>query len=162
MWGLPRPGIEPVSPALAGGFLTTAPPGKPLLTFKECSKIQKKNCKITDNEHYVNLVNHNSTEIFYNYVWILFNKYSDIVTECKFVCPTHSESKQPKHQSLEQRKGLLQGHARRWVGRAPKTSNSPKGFSKALLKANWREGGMVSYKLLGARILHSCSCPHRS
>ena len=30
MWDLPRPGIEPVSPALAGGFLTTSPPGKPL------------------------------------------------------------------------------------------------------------------------------------
>ena len=28
MWNLPRPGLEPVSPALAGGFLTTAPPGK--------------------------------------------------------------------------------------------------------------------------------------
>ncbi|KAJ8785458.1 hypothetical protein J1605_007055 [Eschrichtius robustus] len=29
MWNLPGPGLEPVSPALAGGFLTTAPPGKP-------------------------------------------------------------------------------------------------------------------------------------
>ena len=29
MWDLPRPGLAPVSPALAGGFLTTAPPGKP-------------------------------------------------------------------------------------------------------------------------------------
>ena len=28
MWDLPRPGIEPVSPALAGGFLTTVPQGK--------------------------------------------------------------------------------------------------------------------------------------
>ena len=28
MWDLPRPGLKPVSPALAGGFLTTAPPGK--------------------------------------------------------------------------------------------------------------------------------------
>ena len=28
MWDPPRPGIEPVSPALAGGPLTTAPPGK--------------------------------------------------------------------------------------------------------------------------------------
>ena len=28
MWDLPRPGLEPVSPGLAGGFLTTAPPGK--------------------------------------------------------------------------------------------------------------------------------------
>ena len=36
MWDLPGPGIEPVSPALAGGVLTTAPPGKPdppLFTF---------------------------------------------------------------------------------------------------------------------------------
>ena len=28
MWDLPGPGLEPVSPALAGGFSTTAPPGK--------------------------------------------------------------------------------------------------------------------------------------
>ena len=28
MWDLPRPGLEPVSPALAGKFSTTAPPGK--------------------------------------------------------------------------------------------------------------------------------------
>ena len=29
MWDLPRPGLEPVSPALAGRFSTTAPQGKP-------------------------------------------------------------------------------------------------------------------------------------
>ena len=29
MWDLPRLGLEPVSPALAGRFSTTAPPGKP-------------------------------------------------------------------------------------------------------------------------------------
>ena len=28
---LPNPGIEPLFPALAGGFFTTAPPGKPVL-----------------------------------------------------------------------------------------------------------------------------------
>ena len=28
MWDLPGPGLEPVSPALAGRFLTTEPPGK--------------------------------------------------------------------------------------------------------------------------------------
>ena len=33
MWDLPRPGLEPVSPALAGGFSTTAPPGKPNVPF---------------------------------------------------------------------------------------------------------------------------------
>ena len=33
MWDLPRPGLEPVSPALAGRFSTTAPPGKPLCHY---------------------------------------------------------------------------------------------------------------------------------
>ena len=30
MWDLPGPGLEPVSPALAGKFLTTVPPVKPI------------------------------------------------------------------------------------------------------------------------------------
>ena len=34
---LPDPGIKPVSPALAAGFFTTEPPGKPL----ECLKAQQ-------------------------------------------------------------------------------------------------------------------------
>ena len=29
MWDLPRPGLKPMSPALAGRLSTTAPPGKP-------------------------------------------------------------------------------------------------------------------------------------
>ena len=29
MWDPPRPGLEPMSPALAGRFSTTEPPGKP-------------------------------------------------------------------------------------------------------------------------------------
>ena len=33
MWDLPGPGLEPVTPALAGGFLTTAPPGKDRLVL---------------------------------------------------------------------------------------------------------------------------------
>jgi len=39
---LPDPGIEPmslVSPALAGRFFTTAPPGKPKLRLMDVSKI---------------------------------------------------------------------------------------------------------------------------
>ena len=38
MWNLPRPGIEPVSPALAGRFSPTAPPGKSILCIF-CDKI---------------------------------------------------------------------------------------------------------------------------
>ena len=34
MWDLPRPGLKPMSPALAGRCSTTAPPGKPNNTFK--------------------------------------------------------------------------------------------------------------------------------
>ena len=33
MWDLPGPGLEPASTALAGGFLTTVPPGKPCFYF---------------------------------------------------------------------------------------------------------------------------------
>ena len=33
MWDPPRPGLEPVSPALAGRFSTTAPPGKPQMFY---------------------------------------------------------------------------------------------------------------------------------
>ena len=35
MLDLPRPGVEPVFPALALGFLTTDPPGKPRKVFFE-------------------------------------------------------------------------------------------------------------------------------
>ena len=50
MWDLPGPGLEPVSPALAGVFLTTAPPGKPRgFCFKMSSflkeRIGMKRCK---------------------------------------------------------------------------------------------------------------------
>ena len=46
MWDLPRPGLEPVSPALAGRFSTTAPPGKPLnliLSGKRQQKLHSQN-----------------------------------------------------------------------------------------------------------------------
>ena len=33
MWDPPRLGIELVSPALQGGFLTTGPPGKPQIAY---------------------------------------------------------------------------------------------------------------------------------
>ena len=32
-WDPPRPGLEPVSPAPAGRLPTTAPPGKPYISF---------------------------------------------------------------------------------------------------------------------------------
>ena len=43
MWDLPRPGLKPVSPALAGRFSTTAPPGKPpyCILFLETNSASK-------------------------------------------------------------------------------------------------------------------------
>ena len=42
---LPKPGVEPMSPALAGGFFTTEPPGKPFnilsLFFMEVKRKKK-------------------------------------------------------------------------------------------------------------------------
>ena len=43
MWDLPGPGIEPMSPALAGGFLTTGPPGNPQkrsIVFHFCKSLK--------------------------------------------------------------------------------------------------------------------------
>jgi len=41
----PDPGIEPTAPALAGGFFTTEPPGKPSLIYTS----QLKSFKIISN-----------------------------------------------------------------------------------------------------------------
>ena len=41
MRDLPGPGLEPVSPALAGGFLTTVPAGESLSRLKKHLKIKK-------------------------------------------------------------------------------------------------------------------------
>ena len=39
MRDLPGPGLKPLSPALAGGFSTTAPPGKPPPPFFKVSAV---------------------------------------------------------------------------------------------------------------------------
>ena len=47
MWDPPRPGLEPVSPALAGRLSTTAPPGKPrkyFLSFGYTPVLIKSDC----------------------------------------------------------------------------------------------------------------------
>ena len=49
MWDLPRPGLKPVSPALAGRFSTTVPPGKPPKSwfFEKINKIDKPLARFT-------------------------------------------------------------------------------------------------------------------
>ena len=50
MWDLPGPGLEPVSPALAGGFSTTAPPGETITVFKNSHKKGLKGNNLQRNE----------------------------------------------------------------------------------------------------------------
>ena len=52
-----------------------------------------------------------------------------MVTEHKFVCPTHSEAKQTKMSEFGTEKGLLQGHARRTGGLCPPKFQTPQRFS---------------------------------
>ena len=54
MWDLPGPGLEPVSPALAGGFLTTAPPENSLVThsFNHSFKTLSLNVEMKYKEKY--------------------------------------------------------------------------------------------------------------
>ena len=47
MWDLPRPGLEPVSPALAGGFSTTVPPGKPLFLVSVGFSLEPETLKLS-------------------------------------------------------------------------------------------------------------------
>ena len=54
MWGLLRSGIEPVSPALASGFFTTEPPGKPQYYIFE-SQSQRERERERERERRINL-----------------------------------------------------------------------------------------------------------
>ena len=49
MWDLPRPGLEPMFPALAGRFSTTAPTGKPGKSFYSSRHLQD----LTHKRHWI-------------------------------------------------------------------------------------------------------------
>ena len=69
MWDLPRPGLEPVSPALAGRFLTTAPPEKSLVIVNFKS---------------MNLHLRKSSIIYHEFRFIIFCYYSQPSWNCCF------------------------------------------------------------------------------
>ena len=60
-WDLPGPGIKPVSPAVAGGFLTTVPPGKSCVFFLK---------KILIKQHLFKWASMNiSQKLIHMYIW---------------------------------------------------------------------------------------------
>ena len=76
-WDLPRPGLEPASPALAGRFSTTAPPGKP------------------NNSLFMSRSSFGFFNLLFHYLFIFFFKYVNMViiavsTACLFILlPNH-------------------------------------------------------------------------
>ena len=79
MWDLPGPGLEPVSPALAGGFLTTEPPGKSLETMDVLTILILPVCECGISFHL--LV---STLNFFINV-LLFSEYRSFTSLVKFI-----------------------------------------------------------------------------
>ena len=80
MWDLPGSGLEPMSPALAGGFLTTAPPGKPYVLFLlsflpilfHClwpTQVEGFNSQDYDAEIWFNLIYGSCMYIFNIHIW---------------------------------------------------------------------------------------------
>ena len=61
MWDLPRPGLEPASPALAGRLSTTAPPGKPLKMFFKSEQVLMICEKIMQGQIYIYLESQKTT-----------------------------------------------------------------------------------------------------
>ena len=55
-----------------------------------------------------------------------------IVTERTFLWPAHSEPQQAEGFEFGADKGLLQGHARRWVVCAPKSPEPLKGICQSI------------------------------
>ena len=72
MWDLPGPGLEPMSPALAGGFLTTVPPGKPPETYLTLFKANRDVAFLTHlsllNKIYIPYLNEWLDDLYYIHV----------------------------------------------------------------------------------------------
>ena len=62
MWDLPRPGLEPASPTLAGRLPTTAPPGKPDSSVLTMSFVEP--MKNLGGEHVVGYISQEILRIF--------------------------------------------------------------------------------------------------
>ena len=80
MWDLPGPGLGPVSPALAGGFLTTASPGKSLRALFKKKIVQNSKFKTTDKNKYIFRKRKEITQKNYS----VFVELTDITNSKKF------------------------------------------------------------------------------
>ena len=68
IWDLPRPGLEPMSPALAGRFSTTAPPGKPNILFLDLSDGYMSHVRLLCDNLFNNIL------MLYTFYYVYFTK----------------------------------------------------------------------------------------
>ena len=84
MWDLPRPGLEPVSPALAGRFSTTAPPGKPP-SFNDyeqcCCKHQCACFSVNMSIHFYCVHRCLKKQVYHSYLKVFANSNIEIICE---------------------------------------------------------------------------------
>ena len=73
MWNPPRPGIEPMSPALAGRLLTTEPPGKPSLYILNMHR--RKSKKLLNKLSKIIFPTGETWFLFYAFYFLLFKKF---------------------------------------------------------------------------------------
>ena len=90
MWELPGLGLEPMSPALAGGFLTTAPPGK---SQSECLKNHngdKCNISVRCEQRRELGVGYTETSNLHNFSVKLFTKFLNLFFKKVFPPPQNT------------------------------------------------------------------------
>ena len=74
MWDHPRPGLEPVFPALAGRFSTTAPPGKPRSIYSFPSVFNSHS--LLGKSYFLSLALSTLHKLAPNYLCRIFSQYS--------------------------------------------------------------------------------------
>ena len=78
MWDLPGPGLEPMSPVLAGRFLTTVPPGKSLVLSLLILLIPSSVFKLILSSEF---------QIYVSWCQVNISFTSDTISENKFILP---------------------------------------------------------------------------
>ena len=106
---LPDPGIEPMSPALTGGFFTTARPGKPFLRLKP-TKISS-NMKLADHKELQGDWQSNNHKFVLGTIWcILLLLTAKLLQSCLTLCSRIDGS--PSGSPIP---GTLQARTLEWV-----------------------------------------------
>ena len=94
MRNFPKPGIEPVSPALQGRFLTTGPPRKPLVIHFKCSHVYISTPNSLTSFNINNILSHADSCMIHGTIWVFTQKVTCAV---RLFLATQKEQDIPYH-----------------------------------------------------------------